>query len=43
MSDKNPNNNKKKKPLVPSPTPRPGMQLWVLAGLLVFLFGVMMF
>ncbi|GAA3972185.1 ATP-dependent zinc metalloprotease FtsH [Hymenobacter antarcticus] len=41
MSDKNPNNNKKKKPLVPSPTPRPGVQLWVLAGLLVFLFGVM--
>ena len=41
MSDKNPNNNKKKKPLMPTPNPRPGMQLWVLAGLLVFLFGVM--
>jgi len=41
MSDKTPNNNKKKKPLVPAPNPRPGVQLWVLAGLLVFLFGVM--
>ena len=41
MSDKIPNNNKKKKPLVPVPNPRPGVQLWVLAGLLVFLFGVM--
>ena len=41
MSDKNPNTNKKKKPLTPSPNPRPGVQLWVLAGLLVFLFGVM--
>ncbi len=41
MSDKNPGNNKKKKPMVPTPTPRPGVQLWLLAGLLVFLFGVM--
>ena len=42
MSDKTPNgSNKRKKPL-PSPTPRPGVQLWVLAGLLVFMF-VMMF
>ena len=41
MSDKNPNNNKKKKALMPAPNPRPGVQLWVLAGLLVFLFGVM--
>ena len=41
MSDKNPNNNKKKKPMLPAPNPRPGVQLWVLAGLLVFLFGVM--
>jgi len=41
MSDKTPSNNKKKKPLVPVPNPRPGVQLWVLAGLLVFLFGVM--
>ncbi|GAB3587362.1 ATP-dependent metallopeptidase FtsH/Yme1/Tma family protein [Hymenobacter daeguensis] len=40
MSDKNPSNNKKKKPIVPTPSPRPGVQLWVLAGLLVFLFGV---
>ena len=41
MSDKNPNINKKKKPALPTPSPRPGLQLWVLAGLLVFLFGVM--
>lgn len=41
MSDKIPNNTKKKKPLLPTPGPRPGVQLWVLAGLLVFLFGVM--
>ncbi|MBF9142608.1 ATP-dependent zinc metalloprotease FtsH [Hymenobacter properus] len=40
MSDKNPNNSKKKKPLTPAPNPRPGLQLWVLAGLLVFVFGV---
>jgi AFG3 family protein len=40
MSDKN-LNNKKKKPTAPVPNPRPGLQLWVLAGLLVFLFGVM--
>ena len=41
MSDKLPNGtNKRKKPL-PNPTPRPGMQLWVLAGLLVFMFGAM--
>ncbi|GAA4367029.1 ATP-dependent zinc metalloprotease FtsH [Hymenobacter saemangeumensis] len=38
MSDKTPN--KKKKNMLPSPNPRPGVQLWVLAGLLVFLFGV---
>jgi cell division protease FtsH len=42
MSDKNPNNSKKKKPLNPAPNPRPGLQLWVLAGLLVFVFGVFM-
>ncbi|MBJ6107993.1 ATP-dependent zinc metalloprotease FtsH [Hymenobacter sp. BT523] len=41
MSDKNPNNSKKKKPLTPAPNPRPGLQLWVLAGLLVFVFGVL--
>ena len=41
MSDNNLNPNKKKKPLTPAPNPRPGLQLWVLAGLLVFLFGVM--
>lgn len=41
MSDKTPNTNKKKKPLLPAPNPRPGVQLWVLAGLLVFLVGVM--
>ena len=41
MSDNNLSSNKKKKPLTPAPNPRPGLQLWVLAGLLVFLFGVM--
>ena len=41
MSDNNLNSNKKKKSLTPAPNPRPGLQLWVLAGLLVFLFGVM--
>jgi AFG3 family protein len=41
MSDKTPN--KKKKNMLPTPSPRPGVQLWVLAGLLVFLFGVAWF
>ena len=40
MSDKTPI--KKKKPGAPTPNPRPGVQLWVLAGLLVFLLGVML-
>ena len=38
MSDKTPI--KKKNPGTPTPNPRPGVQMWVLAGLLVFLFGV---
>jgi AFG3 family protein len=40
MSDITP---KKKKPGLPAPTPRPGAQLWILAGLLVFLFGMFYF
>ena len=36
MSDITP---KKKKPGLSAPAPRPGAQLWILAGLLVFLFG----
>ena len=39
MSDNNLNSNKKKKPLTPAPNPRPGVQLWVLAGLLCFCSG----
>jgi AFG3 family protein len=38
MSDKTPN--KKKKAGGSTPSPRPGMQLWALAGLLVFVFGI---
>ncbi|MBC6610537.1 ATP-dependent zinc metalloprotease FtsH [Hymenobacter sp. BT507] len=34
---------KKKKPTLPSPAPRPGMQLWVLLGLVVFILGVVYF
>ena len=34
---------KKKKPMLPSPTPRPNMQLWVLAGLVVFIIGMFYF
>ena len=34
---------KKKKPLLPSPAPRPNMQLWVLAGLVVFILGMFYF
>ncbi|OGX91177.1 ATP-dependent zinc metalloprotease FtsH [Hymenobacter coccineus] len=41
MSDKTPSGNNKRKKPAPNPTPRPGVQLWVLAGLLVFMFGVM--
>jgi cell division protease FtsH len=41
MSDTTP---KKKKPGLPTPMPpRPGAQLWMLAGLLVFLFGMFWF
>ncbi|UOQ72311.1 ATP-dependent zinc metalloprotease FtsH [Hymenobacter cellulosilyticus] len=32
---------KKKKPMLPSPAPRPSMQMWVLAGLVVFIFGML--
>ncbi|AHJ99005.1 ATP-dependent zinc metalloprotease FtsH [Hymenobacter swuensis] len=37
MSDTTP---KKKKPTLPSPAPRPGMQLWVLTGLVVLILGM---
>jgi AFG3 family protein len=37
MSDTTP---KKKKPMLPNPAPKPGMQLWVLTGLVVFILGM---
>ncbi|MFD2785389.1 ATP-dependent zinc metalloprotease FtsH [Hymenobacter rubripertinctus] len=37
MSDTTP---KKKKPILPNPAPRPGMQLWVLTGLVVLILGM---
>ncbi|MBC6990705.1 ATP-dependent zinc metalloprotease FtsH [Hymenobacter sp. BT491] len=37
------NTPKKKKNMLPSPAPRPSMQLWVLAGLVVFIFGMFYF
>ncbi|RSK51360.1 ATP-dependent zinc metalloprotease FtsH [Hymenobacter rigui] len=37
MSDTTP---KKKKPALPNPAPRPGMQLWVLVGLVVLILGM---
>ncbi|WP_139925828.1 ATP-dependent zinc metalloprotease FtsH [Hymenobacter sp. DG01] len=37
MSDTTP---KKKKPMLPTPAPRPGMQLWVLTGLVVLILGM---
>ena len=47
MSDNTPNPtpapNKKKKPSPGTPAPRPGAQLWVLAGLLVFMLGMISF
>ncbi|MCR5888745.1 ATP-dependent zinc metalloprotease FtsH [Hymenobacter sp. J193] len=41
MSDKTPQ--KKKKPLLPTPSPKPGMQLWMLLGLVVFVLGMLFF
>ena len=41
MSDTTPN--KRRKPTVPNPTPRPGVQLWVLGGLLFLLLGMFVF
>jgi len=41
MSDTTPN--KRRKPSVPNPTPRPGVQLWVLGGLLFLLLGMFVF
>ncbi|MDF7813306.1 ATP-dependent zinc metalloprotease FtsH [Hymenobacter sp. YC55] len=40
MSDNTP---KKKKPMLPSPAPKPGMQLWLLAGLVLFLCAWLFF
>ncbi|RZK35558.1 MAG: AAA family ATPase, partial [Hymenobacter sp.] len=41
MSDTTPN--KRRKPPVPNPTPRPGVQFWVLGVLLFFLLGMFVF
>jgi AFG3 family protein len=41
MSDTTPN--KRRKPSVPNPTPRPGVQMWVLGGLLFLLLGMFVF
>ncbi|TYZ09573.1 ATP-dependent metallopeptidase FtsH/Yme1/Tma family protein [Hymenobacter lutimineralis] len=41
MSDKTPQ--KKKKPMLPTPSPKPGMQLWMLLGLVVFVLGMVYF
>ncbi len=40
MSDTTP---KRRKPTLPNPTPRPGVQLWVMAGLLVLFTGMFYF
>jgi AFG3 family protein len=41
MSDTTPN--KRRKPTVPNPSPRPGVQMWVLGGLLFLLLGMFYF
>jgi AFG3 family protein len=41
MSDTTPT--KRRKPTLPNPTPRPGVQLWVMAGLLVLFIGMFWF
>ena len=41
MSDTTPN--KRRKPTLPTPSPRPGVQLWVMAGLLVLFTGMFWF
>jgi AFG3 family protein len=41
MSDTTPT--KRRKPTLPNPTPRPGVQLWVMAGLLVLFLGMLWF
>lgn len=42
MAEKNNNkgNNKKKKPIIPNTPPRPTMQLWMLAVLILLIFGL---
>jgi cell division protease FtsH len=42
MAEKNNkgNNNKKKKPMIPATPPRPTMQLWMLAVLILLIFGL---
>src|SRR5690606_28231242 len=42
MAEKNNkgNNNKKKKPMIPQTPPRPTMQLWMLAVLILLIFGL---
>ncbi|MDO7885869.1 ATP-dependent zinc metalloprotease FtsH [Hymenobacter cheonanensis] len=41
MSDTTPT--KRRKPTLPNPTPRPGVQMWVMAGLLVLFIGMFWF
>ncbi|MCC9165998.1 ATP-dependent zinc metalloprotease FtsH [Pontibacter harenae] len=38
--NKNKGNNKKKKPMIPTTPPRPTMQLWMLAVLILLIFGL---
>ena len=39
-NNKGNNNNKKKKPMIPATPPRPTMQLWMLAVLILLIFGL---
>ncbi|WP_439881457.1 ATP-dependent zinc metalloprotease FtsH [Pontibacter sp. MBLB2868] len=40
MAEKNKGNNKRKKPIIPNTPPRPTMQLWMLAVLILLIFGL---